>query len=66
MPGGLRRTGAEQIENLVVFGEASLLVLGEDPLAVGGYVEDAGSPLDELGFDLKLLGDLGRQTGGPR
>jgi hypothetical protein len=66
LPGGLGGTGAEQIEDLFVFGETPLLVLREDALAVDGHVEHAAIPLEQLRFDLELLGDLGRQTGGPR
>jgi hypothetical protein len=66
LPSGLRRTGAEQIEDLFVFGKPPLLVLGEDALAVDHHVEHATIPFEQLRFDLELLGDPGRQTGGPR
>jgi hypothetical protein len=39
-------------------------VLAVDLLAVDGDVEDPAAPFDQLGFDVVLLLDSGRQTGG--
>jgi len=41
-------------------------VLGINQRAVRGNVEHTAAALDELGLHAELLGDFGRQTGGPR
>lgn len=60
------RSAFELREDLVLFREAAGLVLREEQDVVLMDVEDAGAPLDELGFRAGLLPDPGRQTGGPR
>jgi len=52
--------GAESLEDLVVFGEAALLELGEDELAIDDHVEDAALAAHELGVDASLALDGGR------
>src|SRR5205823_10132112 len=47
-------------------GKASLVVLGENALAVDSDVEDAAAAADDLRLDAELFLDLSRQTGGSR
>ena len=51
-------------DDLCWFGKPRLLVLREDHLAVRHDIEDAVAALDQLGFELERVLDLGRQTGG--
>jgi hypothetical protein len=50
----------EGLQDLVVLGEAALLELGEDRLAVDGDVEDAALAADELRIDAESRLDGGR------
>jgi hypothetical protein len=52
------------IEDLFRVGEAVLLVLREDQLAVGEHVELADRARDDLGVEALLLLDFGRETRG--
>lgn len=52
-------------DDLLLGGEATLLVLGEDDLAVDAHVELATAAVLERGIDAGLLLDLGRETRGP-
>ena len=60
------RSGSEQAQNLLVFGEAAHFVLREYEATVGDDIEDAVVAADEFGFDLQFLFQGGRQTGGLR
>ena len=67
----LRASGAgrgrllpQKRQDLVVRRKASDLVLREDVPAVDVDVEDAVVTLDEFGFDVELVTNRGRQTGG--
>jgi len=44
--------------------EAAQRALGEDRLAVELDLEDPAFPFDQLGFEVQLLADRVRQTGG--
>jgi hypothetical protein len=65
--GGPGRRGLLPLQkrhDLVVLGKAPDLVLREDVPAIDLDVEDAVVALDELGFDVELVKNRGRQTGG--
>ena len=51
-------------KNLVVFGEASCLGLGEDQFLVRYDVKDSTAAAYEFTLDAGLVADRGRQTGG--
>lgn len=55
---------AQKLEDFGIFGEAALVVLGEQQPAVGDHVEHAVVALDQFGIDAQLTRNLGRQTGG--
>ena len=56
--------GVEFAQHLLVLGEPTDLILGEDQFSVGGDIEDAAAAFDELGLDAVGLLDGLRQTGG--
>ena len=51
-------------EDLVVLGEAAVLVLGEEQLAVERHVKLALAPGDDAGGEAALFLDCGRETRG--
>ena len=51
-------------EDLLVFGEATRVVLGEDLFAVDDDVEDSLASTNQFRFDAEVLRYGGRQTGG--
>ena len=55
---------AKPVEDLPFGGEASLLDLGEDALAIDGDDEDPAAAADDLAVDAEFAFDLSRQTGG--
>ena len=57
---------AKPVEDLPFGGEASLLDLGEDALAIDGDDEDPAAAAHDFAFNAELPLDLGRQTGGSR
>jgi len=60
-----RRLTRQRLEDLFVFRETAEGFLREDQLAVALDLEDSARGFDEARFDVELLLDLGRQTGGP-
>lgn len=61
---GLAAHRTERVDDLCWFGKPRLIVLREDHLAVRHDIEDAVAALDQLGFELEHILDLGCQTGG--
>ena len=61
-----RRWSGKLREDLLVFGKASRLGLGEDQCGVGHHVEYSAHAPHEFALDAVLVPDRGRQTGGPR
>ncbi len=57
---------SQPIENLFVCRKATGIVLAVYFAAVDDDVENAAASLDQLGIDIRLLFDGGRQTGGLR
>jgi len=62
-PPFIRRSGEQQVRNLLVLREPLLRLLREDELAVDGDLEDPASRLDELDLDVGVERlQLGGQT----
>jgi hypothetical protein len=51
-------------KDFVVLGKASHRLLRIDPIAIDHDVEDAVATADQLGVEVPLFLDTGRQTGG--
>ena len=64
--GSVLRQAAQRLQNLSVIRKAARAVLGVDQRPIGSYIEDAAAAFDELRLYAQLLGNFGRQTGGPR
>ena len=54
------------IENLYVLRETAGFVLTVDLVSVDDDIKNATTPLDQLGINIQLFLDRGRQTGGLR
>jgi hypothetical protein len=63
---GTLEPASEGLDDLLLAGEASGVVLGEDLLVIDADDEDAAAAADELRLEAELLPDLRRQTGGAR
>src|SRR5512139_1804331 len=57
-------SGLEELFDLALDGETTQFLLGEDPGAVHGDLEDPPGGRDQLGVDVEPLLQRGRQTGG--
>ena len=56
--------GSNLVENLLIFGEPSYVLLAPDLLPIHVYVEHAAGAFDEFSIDAVDLLDRSRQTGG--
>jgi len=57
--------GADGAQDLVVLGEPARPTLREDQLTIRCHLVHTAGAFHELGLDVELLFDEGRQTGGP-
>jgi len=58
--------GAQRLDDLSLFGEATRGVLREHQVSIRDDVEHAVVTLDQPGLDPEVVGKPGPQTGGPR
>jgi hypothetical protein len=57
--------GADGAQDLVVLREPTLPTLREDQLTIHCHLVHTAGPFQEMGLDVELLFDEGRQTGSP-
>lgn len=62
---GMSNPRADETQDLVVLGEAPLLTLRVDQLTIHGHLVHTAGAFHEMGLDIELPLDEGRQTGSP-